>query len=374
MINNINLLTDQKLVVTWDLGRRCNYDCSYCPPNRHDKVSPYAELPKLKKTAKFVLDYCNTLVSYKKSGDGAHQRISIGFTGGEPTVHPGFLEFAHFINEEKKKFVGNYASIALTTNGQFSTIMAKNIVNNFDFATISYHCEALPTQKKKVLENIKFMHSKGFDLKVNVMFHAEYFDECVELCLYLDDLEIKYIPRLIGEHEDSKDSDAHKYTPKQQEWVNKYWGLKGKPKKDKKAREIGRPCCGDRTMEINDEGSPIGKRKTRFLQHTKFSDWYCSVNWFFLHIDENTKEIYHHQTCQARFDKTRGAIGKISEADSILNNLKNNLENNTMPIIVCPLGPGAHCGCGMCTPKSVDLFEFKNTLSQHVDNMQVFNM
>ena len=45
-----------------------------------------------------------------------------------------------------------------------------------------------------------------------------------------------------------------------------------------------------------------------------------------------------------------------------------------MPIIVCPLGPGAHCGCGMCTPKSVDLFEFKNTLSQHVDNMQVFNM
>ena len=109
--------------------------------------------------------------------------------------------------------------------------------------------------------------------------------------LYLDDLEIKYIRRLIGEHEDSKDSDAHKYTTKQQEGVNKYWGLKGKPKKDKKAREIGRPCCGDRTMEINDEGSPIGKRKTRFLQHTKFSDWYCSVNWFFLHIDENTKEI-----------------------------------------------------------------------------------
>ena len=96
MINNINLLPDQKLVVTWDLGRRCNYDCSYCPPTRHDKVSPYAELPKLKKTAKFVLDYCNTLVSYKKSGDGAHQQISISFTGGEPTVHPGFLEFAHF--------------------------------------------------------------------------------------------------------------------------------------------------------------------------------------------------------------------------------------------------------------------------------------
>ena len=368
MIDCINLLEDQKLVVTWDLGRRCNYDCSYCPPNRHDKVSPYAELSKLKKTAKFVLDYCNTLVSYKKSNNKDHQLISISFTGGEPTVHPDFLKFVHFIGEERKKFTGEYAGLSLTTNGQFSTIMAKNIVNNFDFATISYHAEALPTQKKKVLENIEFMHSKGFELKVNVMFHAEYFDECVTVCDNLKKLNIKFIPRLIGEHEDSKDSDAHKYTPKQQEWINEYWGLKVKSKTDKKAREIGRPCCGDRTMEIN------GNKKTKFLQHTKFSGWFCSVNWFFLHIDENTEEIYHHQTCQARFDETRGAIGKISETDLILSNLKNNLKNKTMPIIVCPLEPDAHCGCGMCTPKSIDGYQFKKILSNHIEDMSIFSM
>ena len=142
MINTIDLIDDQKMQVTWDLNRRCNYDCSYCPSFRHDNWSPFPDLDVLTKTAKFVLDYCNTLVSYKKSNNKDHQRLSITFTGGEPTINPHFLEFADFLLEEKKRFVGNYAGIALTTNGQFSTQMADNIIKNFDFSTISYHAEA----------------------------------------------------------------------------------------------------------------------------------------------------------------------------------------------------------------------------------------
>ena len=60
----------------------------------------------------------------KKTNNKDHQRLSITFTGGEPTINPHFLEFADFLLEEKKRFVGNYAGIALTTNGQFSTQMA----------------------------------------------------------------------------------------------------------------------------------------------------------------------------------------------------------------------------------------------------------
>ena len=99
MINTIDLLTDQKMQVTWDLNRRCNYDCSYCPSHRHDNWSPFPDLDILKKTASFVLDYCNLLTSYKKSynnGDCSHQRLSISFTGGEPTMNPHFLEFVHW--------------------------------------------------------------------------------------------------------------------------------------------------------------------------------------------------------------------------------------------------------------------------------------
>jgi len=387
MINTIDLLTDQKMQVTWDLNRRCNYDCSYCPSHRHDNWSPFPDLDILKKTASFVLDYCNLLTSYKKSynnGDCSHQRLSISFTGGEPTMNPHFLEFAHFIGEEKKRYVGNYAGIALTTNGQYSTIMAKNIVNNFDFATISYHAEALPAQKKKVLENIEFMHSKGFDLKVNVMFHAEYFDECITVCDRLKELDIKFIPRLIGEQEVNS-SVAHKYTQEQLTWMKTFWDEKNNKlnekdtvkssevSADKKfARQVGRPCCGGRSLCVtNNDGT---EEKATFIEHTKFKDWYCSVNWFFLHIDTQTNSIWHHQTCKARFDGTRGPIGQIDDADKILKQLKDNLENKTMPVMVCPLELGKHCGCGLCTPKSIDLFKFKRVLSNHVNDMSIFNM
>ena len=46
--DTIDLLTGNKLQVTWDLGRRCNYDCSYCPAHRHDNFSPHATLEELK--------------------------------------------------------------------------------------------------------------------------------------------------------------------------------------------------------------------------------------------------------------------------------------------------------------------------------------
>ena len=47
------------------------------------------------------------------------------------------------------------------------------------------------------------------------MFHAEYFDECKELCEYLDDMKVKYVPRIIGEEPGSRNNFAHQYTDKQ---------------------------------------------------------------------------------------------------------------------------------------------------------------
>ena len=40
--DTIDLLTGHVFQVTWDTGRRCNYDCSYCPMHRHDNFSAHA--------------------------------------------------------------------------------------------------------------------------------------------------------------------------------------------------------------------------------------------------------------------------------------------------------------------------------------------
>lgn len=112
------------------------------------------------------------------------------------------------------------------------------------------------------------------------------------------------------------------------------------------ALKIGRPCCGSRTMCLYKEGEG---QKSKFVDFREFKGWYCSVNWFFMHIEQQTDSVFHHQTCQAQFGSTRGPIGKLSEGDKILAELEENLKNGTLPTIVCPKHT---CGCGLCAPKS----------------------
>jgi hypothetical protein len=55
------------------------------------------------------------------------------------------------------------------------------------------------------------------------MFHATYFDECKDLCNFLDDNNVAYVPRVIGEEPDSRSNFAHQYTETQLQWFKDYW-------------------------------------------------------------------------------------------------------------------------------------------------------
>lgn len=125
--------------------------------------------------------------------------------------------------------------------------------------------------------------------------------------------------------------------------------------------KIGRPCCGSRTMCLSKDGED---RKSKFVDFREFKGWYCSVNWFFMHIEQQTNSVYHHQTCQAQFGQTRGPIGKLSEGDKILAELKAKLEAGEMPTIICPKHT---CGCGLCAPKSMYKNNYQKVLFNHVD-------
>jgi hypothetical protein len=125
--------------------------------------------------------------------------------------------------------------------------------------------------------------------------------------------------------------------------------------------KIGRPCCGSRTMCLSGDGH---NRKSKFVDYREFKGWFCSVNWFFMHIEQQTDSVFHHQTCQAQFGGTRGPIGKLSESDKILEELENHLKNGTMPTVICPKHT---CGCGLCAPKSMVKEKYQQVLYSHVD-------
>ena len=101
-----------------------------------------------------------------------------------------------------------------------------------------------------------------------------------------------------------------------------------------------------------------------FVDYRDFKGWHCSVNWFFLHLEQQTDSVFHRQTCQARFDGTRGPIGKISEGKKLVADLKQMLSTKTMPTIVCPKQT---CSCGLCAPKSKYKEKYLDTIKTHID-------
>jgi sulfatase maturation enzyme AslB (radical SAM superfamily) len=383
--DTIDLLTGKNFQVTWDLGRRCNYDCSYCPAHRHDNFSPHATLDELKSNADFLFEYIDTYMLYRK-----HKHVSISFTGGEPTVNPNFIPFVQYLRSEYTTKYGDkdrwYCGFALTTNGAMSKKMADAVMKNFEHTTVSYHAESNQILKQQVKDRIMQFHLEGpkhnFSVNVNVMFHAEYFDECKDFCDFLHENGVKYVPRVIGEEKGSKESFAHVYTDQQLDYMKNYWKYKnaetnnekevasrlsatGEPTNEAKKAgyAIGRPCCGQREMCLSSNGN---SRKSTFVDFRDFKGWHCSVNWFFLHLEQQTDQVFHHQTCQARFDQTRGSIGKISEGYKIIEDLKQKLETRTMPTIICPKQT---CGCGLCAPKSAYKENFQDVLYSHVDKV-----
>lgn len=83
--------------IEWNLGKRCNYNCSYCPSEIHDNSSAHTDISILKKTV-------DSLVNLNKP-------IRLSFTGGEPCVHPNFHELIKYA-----KYRG-ISWISVTTNG-----------------------------------------------------------------------------------------------------------------------------------------------------------------------------------------------------------------------------------------------------------------
>lgn len=349
----INLKNPTPFIVTWEMLRRCNYDCSYCESTRHDNYSPYPSFEELKTTFDFIKNYADLYNSKRLYGD----MTSIDFTGGEPTANPNFWPLIEYIKTQ-----GNFA-LGLTTNGSWGPQFTKRILDNFVHVTISWHSEADQKLKDRSIKNIIDLHDAGMSVQANVMLHCDHFDEAVEVCNLL---KAKGIPRLnpvpIGDGNIVRkgwfqDADgnqrrtSHEYTEEQQNWFFEWMGQPRSASKSSEGTNVGRACCGGRCTQ----GKVNGEWQDIKLVDNWFENWYCTVNWFFMHVEQHTGKVFHHQTCQATH-LGRGSIGNLSNTESILTNTKLFLEQDSVPAIICP---NKRCGCGMCVPKSKDIDDFK---------------
>jgi MoaA/NifB/PqqE/SkfB family radical SAM enzyme len=112
--------------MTWMIGSRCNYACSYCPAELHDDTSAHPELDTLKQVWQNFYD--------KTHAQGVPYKIS--FTGGEVTANKSFLPLIEYLRS-------NYAigQMLVTTNGSASTAYYLRLAELVDAISFSIHSE-----------------------------------------------------------------------------------------------------------------------------------------------------------------------------------------------------------------------------------------
>lgn len=249
--------------VEWNIGKRCNYDCSYCPAEIHDNHSKSTPIDEL-------ISAADQLLQINK-----HMRIS--FTGGEPCVNKGLPQLIEYIKLNGVSFV------SVTTNGTMpADYYACQRVDQYVF---SVHFEY---DTERVLETILSINDLNkFQIVVHVMVLEEQIERVHSVVDTLDVAGIPYVLRRIRWNSglSRDDFDDSRYETKTIQWmVNS-------------AATVKPNCIVDDTTLIH--ANDVLKTNTN-----QFQGWSCNAGIESLMIDQDG-EVYR-ATC-----RVGGTLGNI---------------------------------------------------------------
>jgi MoaA/NifB/PqqE/SkfB family radical SAM enzyme len=186
--------------IEWNLGKRCNYDCSYCPSSIHDNISNHTDINILEKTVDKLCEI--------------EKKVRISLTGGEPCIHPNIEDLLDYF---KRK---NISWVNITTNGTRGYRWYLNNEIYFNHLVFSLHFEQDWT---RIFDTIlKYYDSTERDFFVNVMAHHDYIDKVKTVIKKFDELGIKYAVRRIRWTEGNHNIfDDMRYNGNDLEWLIK---------------------------------------------------------------------------------------------------------------------------------------------------------
>jgi len=111
--------------ILWDITRRCNYDCSYCWPSIHNNTEKHHSTDKIMETIDIAVN------SWANK-----EEIRWNFGGGEPTMHPDFLDILKKLNSMKQW-------VLVTTNGARSQKYFSELVQYCNSINMSAHFKSM---------------------------------------------------------------------------------------------------------------------------------------------------------------------------------------------------------------------------------------
>jgi len=147
-------------LVDWTLGNSCNYACSYCPASLHDGTVPWPDVGR-------VILFCDRLIAhYSVLG----RSLVFQFSGGEPTVYPGFLSLIEHLRARE-------CGVGVISNGSRTLRWWGEARGCLDQAVLTHHVEFVKLEH--FIEVARFL-GKAIRTHVNVTMVPERFDECLE--------------------------------------------------------------------------------------------------------------------------------------------------------------------------------------------------
>lgn len=165
-------------LVSWTLGNKCNYRCSYCPTFLHDGSAGWPDWQSVK----------DFIVNFKKPGKEICYRIS----GGEPTYWKHFLAFAQLVKEQGHIF-------SYLTNGSQTVEYYQRLSEYTDGMILTYHPEYTKIDHfVDILQNVPGL--KG----VNIMITPENFDTMLTVAetLYNASDSVAIWPKVVLDKQD----------------------------------------------------------------------------------------------------------------------------------------------------------------------------
>ena len=161
--------------IEWNMGRRCNFDCSYCGADLHDNKSKHLPFEKFDDAVRTMREFY------------ADKQIRMSLTGGEPFVHPRILDIL--------KLFPKYGvdEVSTITNGSLPLKKYQTALEYIDNLIFSWHFEFLRVDHMKhVLSNLNRKQ-----VKVHLMYLPGQLEEIKGVVDWLNDNNVKFNVRRI---------------------------------------------------------------------------------------------------------------------------------------------------------------------------------
>ncbi|MGB8275189.1 MAG: radical SAM protein [Alphaproteobacteria bacterium] len=194
------------LNLNWVITPHCNFTCSYC--TAYDNAASYPSLDDLKSAADKIA----------RLGRGD---VKVVLTGGEPTVHPGYVPFVRYLADRLTGLTTLRTESNLSRTPRFYREFLAAMAGRAAILAFhaSYHFEF--TDMDRFLANARFLSEQGIDVQIRLLAHPEHMAQVRRLAHDLSEQRnphLTLIVKTIRKHFWSEPDD--RYTKDDLAWLS----------------------------------------------------------------------------------------------------------------------------------------------------------